>query len=106
MEQHCLDNFLKVLGSTLYEARRCLPPEKPTIPEKGDGRDSELSEQSAKETARRIRDATFMGNLSELQSIAESLPPDAYWAIEVFRLTDNLDFDGLEKLAYALDNLY
>ncbi len=47
-----------------------------------------------------------MGNLSELQSIAESLPADSYWAIEVFRLTENLDFDGLEKLAYALDNLH
>jgi CheY-like chemotaxis protein len=106
VEQQSLDHFLEALESTLEDAKRRLPLGEPSIPGTADSWDKDLSEQSAKETARRIRDATFMGDLSELQSIAEGLPADSYWAIEVFRLTDNLDFDGLEKLAYALDNLY
>ena len=65
-----------------------------------------LSQQTAKDAARRIRDAAFTGNLSELHSIAESLPPDSFWAHEISRLTDHFDFDGLEKLAHALDNLH
>lgn len=107
-EQRSLDNFLSVLETTLCDVRKHLPSENPEsqLPSSDQDHDSELPEKSAKETARRIRDATFMGDLSELHSIAESLPQDSYWALEVFRLTENFDFDGLEKLAYALDNLY
>ncbi|MGR9107727.1 MAG: response regulator [Gammaproteobacteria bacterium] len=105
VEEQCLETFLKVMNETLRGIERCFPEIKAGIPRPACDPDGEISEDFAKETARRIRDATFMGDLSELQSIAESLPTNSFWALEVLRLTDNFDFDGLEKLAHTLDQL-
>ncbi len=95
------------LAGTLFQwlkPSRSIPGQHDSAPSTGHA-DKDFSAHTAKEIANRIRDAAFMGNLSELQSIAESLPADSYWASEVSRLTDHIDFDGLEKLAHALNNL-
>ena len=65
--------------------------------------DVSLSPQLAAQTVARIRDALTIGDVMSLQEVAGSLPDGSRHSVEIARLAESFDLDGLEKLADELE---
>ena len=64
---------------------------------------TKLAPQTANKAAMALREASDLGDVSALSAIAAELPANSYYAIEITRLSESFDFDGLMKLADELE---
>jgi len=69
---------------------------------------AEVPVKQVKEAVNRIKAEAEMGDVMKIKSIAEELKSEsdtvAPFCEELIRLTDDFDFDGIQKIVLELDN--
>ena len=95
---------LAVLERTLAEAvatiNAALPP---LSAQRTAQEDVPLPAELAAEAAAQVRDAAELGDVSAIQALAESLPPESRQVDELKRLAAGFDLDGLRRFADELE---
>ncbi len=101
-----LDALEQALGEAL-EAARTLKPSQPEAKQPAAGKTPALSPEVARKTARRLREAAGMGDVSEIIAIAGDVfsRSGEFFAFQeqIRRLAEDFDLDGIVRIADELE---